>query len=114
MCAVQLTDWSHRFIDSEADLDNAIKELLPLSQAPILAYPELVKSGVVEKLIGLMSHENADIMIDVVQLLHELVDEDAGAENEDEDEDGESREEAIKSLVEALVCLPSTSRLNWR
>ena len=88
-------------------MDGAIKDLLPLSQAPALAYPELVKSGVIEKLVGLMSHENADIMIDVVQLIHELVDEDAGAENEDEEDDGEQREEAIRSLVEALVCLPS-------
>ena len=76
---------------------------MPLAQEPVLAYSELVKSGAVEKLIGLLSHENADIMIDVVQLIHELVDEDAGAENEDEDEDSEERETAIKLLVDALV-----------
>ncbi|KAH8118573.1 DUF1716-domain-containing protein [Phellopilus nigrolimitatus] len=92
-----------KFIDSEADLDSSIKSLLPLSQEPVLAYPELVKSGVVLKLIGLMSHENADIMIDVVQLIHELIDEDAGAENEDEEDAGEGREAAIKSLVDALL-----------
>lgn len=50
-----------------------------------------------------MSHENADIMIDVVQLINELIDEEAGAENEDEDDVGEAREGAIKSLVDALV-----------
>lgn len=94
-----------RFIDSEADLDSAIKSLLPLAQEPVLAYSELIKSGVVLKLIGLLSHENADIMIDVVQLIHELVDEDAGAENEDEDEDGEKREGAIKMLVDAFVSI---------
>lgn len=78
---------SLRFIDSEAELDSAIKALLPLSQAPVLAYPELVKSGTVEKLVNLMSHENTDIMIDVVQLVNELIDEEAGAENEDEEEE---------------------------
>lgn len=101
---------SSRFIDSEADLDSAIKALLPLSQNPVQAYPELLKSGVVFRLIGLMSHDNADIMIDVVELIHELVDEDAGAENEDEEDDGESRENAIKTLVGTLVshCQGST------
>ncbi|EJD01453.1 DUF1716-domain-containing protein [Fomitiporia mediterranea MF3/22] len=92
-----------KFIDSEADLDSSIKSLLPLSQEPVLAYPELVKSGVVAKLVGLLSHENADIMIDVVQLINELIDEDAGAENEDEEDEGEGREGAIKSLVNALL-----------
>ena len=53
-------------------------------------------------MIGLMSHDNTDIMLDVVQLIHELVVEDAGAEDDDDDE-GEGREEAIKTLVNALV-----------
>ena len=97
-----LTQVDFRFIESEADLDSVIKSLLPFSQEPVLAYTELVKSGAVEKMIGLMSHENTDIMLDVVQLIHELVVEDAGAEDDDEGE-GEGREEAIKTLVNALV-----------
>ena len=92
-----------RFIDSEADLDSSIKSLLPLAQSPSTAYPELLKSGAVVKLIGLLSHENADIMIDVVQLIHELIDEDAGADDEMDGEESESREAAVKSLVDALV-----------
>ena len=71
-----LSPTSARFIDSEADLDSAIKGLLPLAQAPVLAYPELVRSGAVALLIGLLSHENADIVIDVVEVIHELTDED--------------------------------------
>lgn len=99
-----------RFIDSEADLDSSIKSLLPLAQSPALAYPELIKSGAVAKLIGLMSHENADIMIDVVQLIHELLDEDAAAGDDDDDDDGgEGREEAVKAFVDALVC----SDVHW-
>lgn len=99
-----ITHLSVRFIDSEAELDSAIKALLPLSQAPVLAYPELVKSGAVEKLINLMSHENTDIMIDVVQLVNELIDEEAGAENEDEEDETDRRESTIKSLIDTLVC----------
>ena len=91
-----------RFIDSEADLDSALRALMPLAQVPILAYPELVRSGSVARLVGLLSHENADIAIDVIDLLHELTDEDNEA-NEDEDE--EERSAAIKTLLETLVRL---------
>lgn len=96
-----------RFIDSEADLDAAIKALLPLAQVPKVAYPLLIGSGQLEALIGLLSHENADIALDVVELIHELTDEDVGEEAEDEDgEDPEQREAALKSLIDALVRLP--------
>ena len=103
----------HRFIDSEADLDVALKALLPLAQAPILAYPELVRSGHVARLIGLLSHENADIVIDVVEVIHELTDEDVGNENEDDEEEEGSREEALKTLIEGLVGLSRSSFRCW-
>ncbi|KAG6866475.1 hypothetical protein C0991_003993 [Blastosporella zonata] len=91
-----------KFIDSEADLDAAIKALLPLAQAPVLAYPELVRSGTVAFLVGLLAHENPDIVIDVVEVIHELTDEDVG--NEDEDEESEETvEEALKILIEGLL-----------
>jgi beta-catenin-like protein 1 len=93
-----------RFIDSEADLDGALRALMPLAQVPVLAYPELVRSGSVSRLVGLLSHENADIAIDVIDLLHELTDED----NEtDEDEGEEKRSAAVKTLIEALVRHPT-------
>ncbi|KAL1742588.1 Catenin-beta-like protein [Schizophyllum fasciatum] len=98
-----------KFIDSEADLDAALKALLPLAQAPALAYPELVRSGALEKLIGLLSHENVDIAIDVIEVLHELTDEDVGEavdedEEEEEGEEGGTRSErALKELISALV-----------
>jgi len=98
--------WSHsicRFIDSEADLDSALRALMPLAQVPILAYPELVRSGSVARLVGLLSHENADIAIDVIDLLHELTDEDNEA---DEEEDEEQRSAAVKTLIETLVRYP--------
>jgi beta-catenin-like protein 1 len=99
--------FSGRFIDSEADLDSSIKSLLPLAQVPSIAYPELVKGGSLELLIGLLTHENADIVIDVVELIHELTDEDVGNEGEDGDE--EDAEEFLKLLIEALVSYPSTT-----
>lgn len=97
-----------KFIDSEADLDTSIKALLPLAQVPKVAYPLLVGSGQLEALVGLLSHENADIALDVIELIHELTDEDVGEEDEDEDEDEEDpdqREAALKSLISALLDL---------
>lgn len=75
--------------------------MLPLSQSPALAYPELVRSGALTHLIGLLTHENMDIVIDVIELIYELTDEDAEVEY---DSDGhETAEEALKILVEGLV-----------
>jgi beta-catenin-like protein 1 len=85
-------------------LDSAIKGLIPLAQVPVLAYYELVKSGAVAQLLGLLSHENLDIVIDIVEVIHELTDEDVGNEAW-EDEDGEIIAEALKILIEALVSL---------
>jgi len=93
----------HRFIDSEADLDAAIKALLPLSQVPALAYPELVKSGAITQLIGLLTHENVDIVIDVVEVLKELTDEDVGNEEEEMEEGEGTKEDGLKILLDGLV-----------
>ena len=107
-----LTITTARFIDSEADLDTAIKALLPLAQVPKVAYPLLVSSGQLEALVGLLSHENADIALDVIELIHELTDEDVGEEDEDEDEeDPDQREAALKSLTSALVRLVFIKRV---
>ncbi|KAI0307175.1 DUF1716-domain-containing protein [Multifurca ochricompacta] len=84
-----------KFIDSEAELDAAIKALLPLAQVPKVAYPLLIGSGQLEILIGLLSHENVDIALDVIELIHELTDEDVGRAG--------AREAALKSLITALL-----------
>ncbi|KAI9448047.1 DUF1716-domain-containing protein [Lactarius indigo] len=93
-----------KFIDSEADLDATIKALLPLAQVPKVAYPLLIGSGQLETLVGLLSHENADIALDIIELIHELTDEDVGEDGEDEDEeDPEQREAALKNLIGVLL-----------
>lgn len=92
---------SSRFIDSEADLDGSIKSLLPLAQSPALAYPEMVRSGIVSLLVGLLSHENVDIVIDAVEVFHELTDEDVG--NEGDESEQEENQPALKMLIETLV-----------
>jgi beta-catenin-like protein 1 len=78
---------------SEADLDSEIKGLSILSEHPEL-YEEFAKMGCVGSLISLLSHENADIAIDVIQIISELTDEDVEAEQEQWD-----------ALVNAMVCV---------
>ena len=69
-----------------------------------MAFPELVSSGTVSRLTGLLSHENVDIVIDVVEVINELTDEDVGNEAEDDDEEDEGdRAKALKTLIESLV-----------
>lgn len=107
---------NHRFIESEADLDSALKQLLPLTQNPPLFYPELVKGGTVAQLCSLLSHENLDIAMDAIQVIQELTDEDVGAEADDlaADEAGGSSgggmaaktARVMADLIDDLVSLP--------
>ena len=77
---------------SEADLDTEIKGLSILSEHSEL-YEEFAKMGCVASLTSLLSHENADIAIDVVQIISELTDEDV-----------EAKQEHWDALVSAMVC----------
>ncbi|KAJ5262509.1 hypothetical protein N7524_007814 [Penicillium chrysogenum] len=70
-----------KFMASEADLDTEIKGLSILSEHSDL-YEEFAKMGCVASLTSLLSHENADIAIDVIQIISELTDEDVEAEQE--------------------------------
>lgn len=100
---VKYADQPEKFMESEADLDEEIKNLLTLTQAPHL-YPELVKLGSVSSIISLLSHENTDIAIDAIDLINELTDEDVGL-SEDELERSEEATQGVKTLVDALVCV---------
>ncbi|KAJ5481075.1 Beta-catenin-like protein 1 [Penicillium diatomitis] len=70
-----------KFMASEADLDTEIKGLSILSEHSDL-YQEFSKMGCVGSLVSLLSHENADIAIDTIQIISELTDEDVEAEQE--------------------------------
>ncbi|KAH6613663.1 Catenin-beta-like protein [Chaetomium sp. MPI-SDFR-AT-0129] len=71
-----------RFIDSEADLDAAIKALSILSENSQL-YPNFARLGCVGSLVSLLAHENTDIALDAVEIIGELTDENVMAEEED-------------------------------
>ncbi|EFN51521.1 hypothetical protein CHLNCDRAFT_27908, partial [Chlorella variabilis] len=73
-----------KFMESEADLDEAVKAMLVVASAPDL-YPELVTStSAVPTLLALLNHENSDIAADAVEALSELTDGDAVEDAEDE------------------------------
>ncbi|KOS19861.1 Uncharacterized protein ESCO_005730 [Escovopsis weberi] len=74
-------DQPQKFIASEADLDAEIMRLSIVSQHPAL-YPELVRLGTAATLAGLLAHENTDIAIDAVTIIHELTDDDTHAADE--------------------------------
>ncbi|EON67217.1 hypothetical protein W97_06470 [Coniosporium apollinis CBS 100218] len=72
-------DDPQKFMGSEADLDADVKALSILSEHPEL-YEEFARLGSVDSLVSLLSHENTDIAIDVIEIISELTDEDVNAE----------------------------------
>jgi beta-catenin-like protein 1 len=96
-----------KFMASEADLDEGVKGLGILAEHGEL-YTEFVEMGCVGSLVGLLSHENTDIAISVVNLLEELT-----------GEDGEVEDTQWKALVRAMseadvvgLLIQNLSRLN--
>lgn len=69
-------------MESEIELDEAIKQLQTLAAAPEL-YEDFVKLGAVSSLLGLLQHENTDIAVDTIDVFHELTEPDTFAENPD-------------------------------
>lgn len=109
---VRYADQPEKFMESEADLDEEIKNLLTLTEAPQM-YPELVKLGTVSSLMSLLSHENTDIAIDTIDLINELTDEDVGVgATEEELERSQDIQASIKAFVDAMVNI-SMTLMGW-
>ncbi|KAF5737722.1 beta-catenin-like protein 1 [Tripterygium wilfordii] len=81
-----------RFADSEVELHDELQKLKVLAGGPEL-YPDLVNYNTIPSILGLLSHDNTDIAIDVVQLLQDLTDEDVLEDND----------EPARVLVDALI-----------
>lgn len=86
-----------------------------LSTAPTLTFPILIELNSLESLADLLSHENTDVFIAVVELLEEWLDpdslddeddddeEDAGVGGEQDQDADEKRRLALKQLLDTLV-----------
>merc|ERR1719376_1406303 len=89
---IKFPDEPTKFLNSEVDLDESIQELRVIATAPDF-YSLFVQLQCVQSLLGLLSHENTDISVAVVDLLQELTDIDALNESE----------EATEALINSLV-----------
>lgn len=70
-----------KFMESEGELDEGIKDFSILSEHPEL-YEEFAKSPAASKLVELLAHENTDIAIAAIEIISELTDEDVAGEQE--------------------------------
>uniref|UniRef100_A0A8C7TM50 Beta-catenin-like protein 1 n=1 Tax=Oncorhynchus mykiss TaxID=8022 RepID=A0A8C7TM50_ONCMY len=98
---IKFPDTPGRFMETELDLNDIIQEMHVIATMPDL-YHLLVELNAVHSLLGLLSHENTDILsfkyaIAVVDLLQELTDIDTLHESE------EGAEVLIDSLLEGQV-----------
>ncbi len=105
-----LTGLADRFMESEVELAEEINKLQPIAAVPEL-YPELIRLNAIPSVIGLLAHENTDISIAVVNLLHELCDDDVLNELEDVDEfvDVLVANNTLELMVQNLSALPTAS-----
>ncbi|KAL6959708.1 hypothetical protein U1Q18_039861 [Sarracenia purpurea var. burkii] len=85
-------DQPEKFADSEIELHEEVQKLKILAGGPEL-YPELVNLNTIPSILGLLTHDNTDIGIDVVGLLQDLTDEDVLEDND----------EPAQILVDALI-----------
>uniref|UniRef100_A0A3B4UNQ7 Beta-catenin-like protein 1 n=1 Tax=Seriola dumerili TaxID=41447 RepID=A0A3B4UNQ7_SERDU len=94
---IKFPDNPEKFMESELDLNDIIQEMHVIATMPDL-YHLLVELNAVHSLLGLLSHENTDILSDsVVDLLQELTDIDTLHESE------EGAEVLIDALLEGQV-----------
>lgn len=85
-------DQPEKFADSEVELHEEIEKLKILAGGPEF-YPELVSLNTIGSIVGILNHDNIDIVMDTITLLQDLTDEDVIEDND----------EPARVLVDALV-----------
>lgn len=68
-------DEPQKFMESELDLDEEVKKLMAIAGSPEL-YPDLLRTSTVETLLTLLTHQNTDIVADVIGVFEDLTDAD--------------------------------------
>ena len=89
---IKFPDDPQKFMMSEVELHDAVQDLRALATAPDL-YQTLVELRSVASFVGLLSHENTDIVVAAIDLIQELTDVDTLNESE----------EGAAALVDALL-----------
>mmetsp|Transcript_17465 Transcript_17465/g.26179 ORF Transcript_17465/g.26179 Transcript_17465/m.26179 type:complete len:589 (+) Transcript_17465:75-1841(+) len=98
---MKFPDEPNKFMDSEVKVNTLLQELHGLAANPEL-FPEFIRLKGIPPMIGLLSHENTDIAIEVVDLLKELTEPEIANESEglyDLLVDELVKNDMIKSLV---------------
>ncbi len=95
-----------KFIDSEVEVDDAIKAIAAIGEAPEL-YPQCVSLGLHKTLLGLLTHDNTDISISVLETLNELLD----PEVVNADEEAEKLSDALVSCDGLELLVQNLARL---
>ncbi|KAH8097272.1 DNA binding protein [Aureococcus anophagefferens] len=93
---VKYGDDPSRFAESEVDLDDALQQMGLCAAAPEL-YGSLCDLGGVASIVGLLSHENADISASACSLLYDLTD----ADVVDSSEAGAAGAATLAAAIEA-------------
>ncbi|KAK4018024.1 hypothetical protein OUZ56_000094 [Daphnia magna] len=94
---VKFPDSPEKFMESELELHEAIQLMHALATVPEL-YTVAVEQKFISTLLGLLSHDNTDISVAVVNLLQELTDIDTLNESQDE------AAVLIDALLDQQVC----------
>ena len=68
-------DEPQKFMESELDLDEEVKKLMAIAGSTEL-YPDFVRTNTVETLLTLLTHQNTDIVADVIGVFEDLTDAD--------------------------------------
>uniref|UniRef100_A0A182N491 Beta-catenin-like protein 1 N-terminal domain-containing protein n=1 Tax=Anopheles dirus TaxID=7168 RepID=A0A182N491_9DIPT len=105
---IKFPDHAEKFMESEIELNDAIQELHALATVPDL-YSLLVDLNGVASLLELLSHQNSDISVAVVDLLQELTDVDILHESLD---GAETLIEALRKQQAAGLLVQNLERLD--
>ncbi|GAA5966706.1 hypothetical protein JCM3765_007605 [Sporobolomyces pararoseus] len=95
-----------KFVDSEFNLIESIHSLMILSSTPTISYNLLIENSTLSTMADLLSHENVEVSIAVIQVLEEYLDPEGLEENdddEDDEEEDEKRRKSIQRLIDELV-----------
>ncbi|BGP53621.1 hypothetical protein JCM8202_002531 [Rhodotorula sphaerocarpa] len=95
-----------KFVDSEFNLLETLRALFLFSTKPALTYPLMLENSTPNTLADLLSHENIDVPVAVIEVLQELLDpedlEGGDLDDDDEEEAQGGREKAAAAREAAL------------
>ncbi|XP_054271140.1 beta-catenin-like protein 1 [Macrosteles quadrilineatus] len=101
---IKFPDMPEKFMEAEIELHEALQEMHAVATVPDL-YPIVVQLNAVPSMLELLSHENTDISVSIVDLLQELTDVDILHESQ------EGADALIDALLNQQICALLTQNL---